>query len=204
VAKPKPAAEPGKRKPVDWVRVRAVYEAGGPDASFRALGAAFGVSHTAVRQRCDREEWRQDLEPAIRNAVTAKVSGVVSTGNPEKTAAAIESEADRRVAVIERHRGEWEECRERILSGLRAHKAAGSRVGPDGKPDPLERMAGKREAFEDLKAAKIAAEALQIVQAGERRAHRLDEPPVEPPGQPRRVIVEYTDSVPAHLAEPDE
>jgi hypothetical protein len=199
----KAAPEPGKRKPVDWVRVRAVYEAGGPDASFRALGAAFGVSHTAVRKRCDAEGWRQDLEPAIRNAVTAKVSGVVSTGNPQKTAEAIETEAGRRVAVIERHRGEWEECRERILSGLRAHKAASSRTDAAGKPDPLERMAGKREAFEDLKAAKIAAEALQIVQAGERRAHRLDEPPVEPPGTPRRVIVEYTDATPSHLVDDD-
>jgi hypothetical protein len=198
VAKPKPADKPAKRAPVDWVRVRAVYEAGGPASSFRALGEAFGVSHTAVRNRANAEAWRQDLEPAIRNAVTAKVSGVVSTGNPQKTAEAIESEADRRVAVIERHRAEWAESRERILAGLRRHREA------DQGTVPADRRLGKLEAFEDLKAAKIAAEALMIVQTGERRAHRLDEPPVEPPGQARRVVVEYVDATPAHLLERDE
>lgn len=192
MTKPATAA---KRAPVDWVRVRAEFEAKGPGSSFRALGEKYGVSHTAIRKRAEREAWKQDLEGAIRAAVTAQVSGVVSTANPEKTQEAVESEAARRVAVIQRHRQEWGESRERILAGLRAHKAAEAITD-----DALKRMAAKREGFEDLKAAKIAAEALAIVQQGERKAHRLDDPVPPTPGQPVRVIVEYSDETPAHLA----
>lgn len=167
------------RKPVDWERVRAAYEVGGPAASFRALGEKFGVSHTAVRKRADAEGWKQDLEPAIQRATTAKVSGVVSTGNPQKQQEAIEAEAAVRAEVIQRHRAEW-----RQVAALR-QEAMKLRLGTDGRPT----NDGVGAAFNAAKLAKITAELTAIQQAGERKAYRLDV--AEEPGAGRsKTVVE--------------
>jgi hypothetical protein len=177
-----------KGKPVDWQRVRAAYEVGGPTASFRALGEKFGVSHTAVRKRCDREEWKQDLEPRIRVATAAKVSGTAAGGNPQKTAAAVDAEAGRRAEVITRHRGEWGAARDRIYTGLKAHRDAGALT------DRKARLDAKAEAFLDLKVAKISAEALTLVQTGERRAWRLDDDaPAQGVGGSQRIELVWVD-----------
>lgn len=154
-----------KRQAVDWERVRAAFEVGGPSASFRALGEKFGVSHTAVRKRADAEGWKQDLEPAIQRATTAHVSGAVSSGNPEKQQQAIDAEAAKRAEVIKRHRAEWQQ-----IAALR-QEALALRRGADGKA--TRETVGA--AFEAAKLAKITAELTGIQQAGERKAYRLDQ-----------------------------
>jgi hypothetical protein len=174
-----------KRTAPDWQAIRAQYEAGGEAGTCRALARRHGLSHTAIAKRARAEGWTQDLEPAIQRKVTAAVAGAVSAGHPQKAAEAIDAEAARRAEVLKRHREEWNGARERLYSGLRAHKEAASRDA-------------KVLAFEDLKAAKISAETLQIMQAAERKAWRLDDPappdPAPGSGQGRmKVEVVFVD-----------
>ncbi len=152
-----------------WETVRAEREAG---ASFPELAARHGVSHQAIQKRAKKESWGDgsDLEGAIQRKVSEKVAGVVAGCNPKKRNEAADAEAERRAEVLRRHREEPNAARERIYAGLHAHKAAFDKEG-------------KALAFDDLKAAKIAAEALQIVQAMERKAWGLDE------SQPAAVVV---------------
>ena len=128
----------GIRATVDWETVRAGYEAG---AGFRALATKHGISHTGVRKRAIKEGWSQDLEPVIQRKVSERVSGVVSTGNPEKRAEAITAEAERRAAIDQRRRLEWEEHRRHLKHAI------------------------DEADFESAKLAKITAETLQICQA---------------------------------------
>ncbi len=143
-----------------WAEIRAEREAG---ASFGELAAKFGIDKAGIVRRAGREGWSDgsDVEALIRRKVTEKVTGVV-TVDPAKKAAAINAEADRAAEVVNRHREEPTAARERVYAGLKAHKAA------IVKED-------KALAFEDLKAAKIAAEALAIIQAMERKAWGLDQ-----------------------------
>lgn len=145
-----------------WSSVRAEREGSG--ASFPELARKFGVSFQRIQKVAKEQNWGdgQDVEEIVRRRVAAKVAGIVVTANPEKKAAAIDAEAARGAEVVNRHRDEPTAARERVYAGLKAHKAAVS------KED-------KALAFDDLKAAKIAAEALAIIQAMERKAWGLDQ-----------------------------
>ena len=149
--------------PDKWQDVRAEYEAG---ASQYALAARFDVSRTAIQKRIDREGWTQDLEPAIRRKVAEKVAGAGSTGNPEKRAAAMDAEAERRADILRRHREEPMAVRSMVYDAMKKHKSA---VGKQEKAD----------AFDDLKAAKISSEILLNVHRLERQAWGLEEQKIE-------------------------
>lgn len=137
-----------------WQTVRAKYEAG---ATLSAVARDAGVSHTAVMKRAKAEGWTQNAEAAIQQKVAAKVSGLVATRNPEKLAAAIDAEAERRAAVIKRHREEVNLGRERLYAGIRAAKDAKEKNDKDN-------------AFADLKAAKISLEAMTLLHQLEAKA----------------------------------
>jgi hypothetical protein len=145
--------------PEQWNDIRAKFEVG---ASARELSVIFGISHTAINKKAEKEGWTRSIEPAIRRKVSEKVSGYVSSDNLSKRAEAIDAEAERRAAVIERHREEWPTVREMVEAGCKTHSEASS-------------LEEKRIAFEDLKAAKIASETLKIIQDGERKAWNLDQ-----------------------------
>lgn len=164
-----------KRPRIDWERVRAEYEIGGPENTARALGARYGVSHTAVNKRKAKEGWAEpgNLEEAIGKKVAEKVSGVASAGNPVKRAAAIEAEAERRAAVIREHQAEWEEIegiRQKVFQALNGEVAVAEPDG-EGGTAVLVQVAG---AFELAKLAKIMAEQTNIKQQGQRKAYGLD------------------------------
>lgn len=144
-----------------WETIRAEREASG--ASFKDLANKYGVSDVAILKRSRKECWGdgRSVEKLVRDKVSEKVSGIVSGANSKKRAEAIDAEADRRAAVIERHRDEWPKVREMLNVGHKAHKEA-------------KNVEDKRVAFEDLKAAKITSETLKIVQDGERKAWGLD------------------------------
>jgi hypothetical protein len=133
-----------------WETVRAEREASG--TSFRDLAAKFGVSDAAIVNRSKAEGWSdgKNVADVIRRKVSEKISGVVSTANPKKKAAAIDAAATKVAAVVELHQEEW-----------RDHRAMFGSVPED---------------FEAGKHAKISAEMLSIRQKGERAAHGLDEP----------------------------
>lgn len=150
-----------------WENVRAEREAG---ASFRDLAAKHGVSDAAICKRAKAEGWGdgQDVGESVRRKAIAKVSGVVSSANPKKKAAAIDAAADETAAVVRRHRQEWLQVVELRQEALAA------------------RGADEKEAFERAKLAKITAEMTAIQQAGERKAWGLDDgaPTVAPVSRP--------------------
>lgn len=148
-----------------WADIRAEREAG---ASFGELAEKYGVDKAAIVRRAKAEGWSdgQDVAEIIRRKVTEKLTGTSPTA-PEKKAAAIDAAAERAAELVRRHQEETNAARERLYSGLKAHKAAVT------KED-------KALAFEDLKAAKIAAEALSIIQRLERINWGLDETNAKP------------------------
>ena len=134
-----------------WAEVRAEREASG--ASFNELSGRFGVSHTAIIKRAKAEGWGdgQDVAEIVRRKVSEKVSGLVSTANPEKKAAALDAAAERGAEVIRQQQVDWEVHRERF----------------DAVPAD----------FELAKLAKITSEMLMIRHKGERLAHGLEDKP---------------------------
>ncbi|MBK1709813.1 MULTISPECIES: hypothetical protein [Marichromatium] len=131
-----------------WESVRADREAG---ASFGELAARHGVSKAAIVKRAKKESWGDgtDVGEVVRRKVTEKVTGVVTVGDPQKKAAALDAAADRAAAVVRRQQDDWDAHRERFGSV------------------PVDFDAGKL--------AKISAEMLAIRQKGERAAWGLEE-----------------------------
>lgn len=142
-----------------WADVRAERETG---ASFPELAKKYGISHQAIQKRAKAEGWSDgsDVGEIVRRKVAEKVAGI-ATGDPKKKAAALDAVADRVVEVVRRHQDEPSGARERVYAGLKAHKQATTK-------------AEKALAFDDLKAAKISAEALAIIQAMERKAFGME------------------------------
>ena len=127
----------------DWETIRAEYEAG---ASMGELSRKHGADKAAISRRAKKEGWTPDLTKAVNRRAEAKVNGVVNTVDPKKRAEAVDSAADRKAAVIMRHRDEWD------------------------KQQEISDRAMAAEDFELAKLAKITAETLKIRQEGERKA----------------------------------
>ena len=104
-----------RKQRYDWETIRAEYEAG---SSMGKLSDKYGVDKAAISRRAKKEAWAQDVTGAVDRAVDAKVNGIVNTVDPEKKAAAIASAADEKVAVIIRHREEWETQRELVTTAI--------------------------------------------------------------------------------------
>ena len=167
----------------EWASARGDYEAG---MSGRQVAEKFHVHPRAVQNRVLKEGWTQgEVEPAIRRRVTEQLVGLVlppsQSGAPRRApteiSRALSEEAERRVGIIKRHREEWNAARDRLYTGLQGHKLATTQDQ-------------KKFAFEDLKAAKITAETLTLIQAGERKAWKLDEPE-QGLGPETKIVVEY-------------
>ena len=139
-----------------WETIRAEREAG---ESFDKLAQAHGVTKAAIIKQAKKHNWSDgtDVGAAVRRKVTEMVTGVVTGGNPEKKAQAIEKAAAKVVAVVASHQKEWHDHRERF-----------------GVPKTSAEVEVK-ESFEDAKLAKITAEMLMIRQKGERAAHGLED-----------------------------
>lgn len=139
-----------------WSTIRAEREASG--ASFRELSAKHKVSDVAILKRSRSEGWTDgsDVDGVIRRKVSEKVSGVVSTDDPKKKAAAIDAEAEKKAAVVNRHRQEWTQ-----VAALRQEALQVRHTDP-------------ARAFDKAKLAKITAEMTKIQQEGERKAWGLD------------------------------
>jgi hypothetical protein len=133
-----------------WGEARALRESG---MSLTEVAAKMGIDRAAVSRRAKREAWSDgsDIGDAVRRRVTERVTGIVTSRDPKKVAEAIDAEAARAAAVVERHRHELEE-----------HAA-------------LFAVAEIKANFEVGKSAKISAEMLAIRQKAERIAWNLDD-----------------------------
>ena len=130
-----------------WAEIRVRREAG---ESFGSLAQAFGVSDVAILKRARKEGWGDgtDVGAAVRRKVSEKVSGVVSGANLAEKAAAIDRAAEIGAEIIAKHQQDWED-----------HRAFFKSVSQD---------------FDAGRHAKINAEALKILQEGERKAYNLE------------------------------
>lgn len=130
-----------------WAEIKQRREAG---ESFGSLAKAFGVSDAGIIKRARREGWGDgtDVGAAVRRKVSEKVSGVVSGANFTDKAKAIDHAAEKGAEVIARHQQDWE-----------AHRAFFGSVADD---------------FDAARHAKMNAEALRIMQDGERKAYNLE------------------------------
>jgi hypothetical protein len=131
-----------------WSAARAEYESG---ASLNVTAERHHISRRAVQNRAKEEGWTQDVEPLIRQKLAEKIAGIVAGGDPEKKAAAVDAEAQRRMAVVSRHKREWDEHQLLIAQAI------------------------ADQDFEFAKLAKITSETIRIRQDGERKAWGLDD-----------------------------
>lgn len=131
----------------DWGKIRAEYEAGSTQSE---LSRRYNVSRKAIQNHIKSEQWMQDVARQINRLTVAKSVGVEPTSTPEETAEAMSAAADERVAVIRRHRAEWEEHKAIIAEALATND------------------------FEKAKLAKITAETIRLRQDGERKAWGID------------------------------
>lgn len=168
------------KRSIDWGAIRAAYEVGGPTATFRALATRFDLSHTYIRKHAVSEGWKQALEPDIARETAIKLAGVDSTVSEEARAEAVDSEATRRAEIIKRHRDEWNAARALIYEGAKEYAA---------------KDVAKPAALAKLKAGKTMAEALAIIQSGERRAYNItgDGSNARTPGSKQTWLVKFVE-----------
>jgi len=174
-----------------WQEIRERREAG---ESFGSLSAAFDIDRTVIFRRAKKEGWGdgKDIEAAIHRAYDEKANGVVVGLTPEKRAALIDAEAERRAEIERRHRAEWEQLEPYRLAAVQRMQSA-HELGEDPSAKPA------------WVTAKIASEvaknhigALAAKQDAERKAHRLnDQEPVQA-GVANQIILE----VPERAYEP--
>ena len=130
-----------------WAEIRVRREAG---ESFGSLGKAFGVNEAAIFRRSKKEGWGDgvDVGAAVRRRVNERVNGVVNGISSAEKVAAIDRAAEIGAEIIAKHQRDWELHREFFGS-----------VSAD---------------FDAGRHAKINAEALKILQEGERKAYNLE------------------------------
>jgi hypothetical protein len=148
----------------DWEKIRAEYEVG---ATQSELARSHGCSRSAIQKRIEIEGWMQDVTASVNRLTEAKVAGVVAGCNPQKKAEALEKAAQKKAAVIARHKQEWADHQKWIDEAL----ANGD--------------------FNAAKLAKITAETIRIRQDGERRAWGIVDTDVRPQAEKIKVLPLY-------------
>lgn len=153
----------GPKSRIPWPKVRGEYEGG---AKIVELAQKYKIGRRTIELKIKNQEWKRDSDERINALAIRKAAETVADPNAKE--ARINVEATARAAVLNRHQRECSIIGDRILRAVQAHDAAKLVA------DPGRRLAAKRDAFEDLKAAKISAEAMEIKQRMERKAHSID------------------------------
>ena len=159
----------------DWETIRAEYEAG---ASMGELSRRHGADKAAISRRARKEGWTADLSEAVNRLAEAKVNGIVNTVDIKKRVAAVDNAADRKAAVINRHREAWPAIKE------------------------LNAQAIEAQDFEAAKLAKITAETERIIQDGERKAWGIADMPSEVPTQAAQALavnIDFSNMTPEQI-----
>ncbi len=190
-----------------WQAIRAAWEED-PTASYDAAadraakaGGFEAPTKGAISQRATKDGgWskRGQLsninEAAQRLADAAKLNREVNPYTGDRLAARGDSER-LRADILARHRSEWEELDEARRAALDKMRECYV-VSEDGRPN----MAAKEEwtvAKMAAETARINLNALEIKQAGERKAWGLDDPAAEDKSAPTRVVlIRRTESMP--------
>lgn len=137
-----------------WEIARRKWEAS-PEMTFTSLAQELGVTKQAVRIQARNNEWRKIAASEELTRLAVNKADAISATREEPLTEEEEKlktdAVDKRAEVLARHRREWDGARKRIY------------------------MAVKSGDDKEAKLGKLIAEALAVVQAGERKAWQLDE-----------------------------
>lgn len=197
------------KQPIDWERIELDYRAG--VLSVREIGAARGVTHTAINKRAKREDWERDLHAKIQAKAEAlvsrrEVSKQVSTERLETERQLVEANATVIADVRMAHRTDISRSRklanallgelEQMTDNNGLFERLGEILGEDetgsGKLADLYRkviaLPGRSRVLKEL------AETLKTLITLERQAYNLDDAPSEDSYDERLVaIIEQRD-----------
>jgi hypothetical protein len=140
-------------------------------ATYQSVADEFGISRTTVDRRAREESWTKAVDTLakmserahhIADHAKAALAEVGPDLTPEaraevQTAVTVETGAEVRAKILERHRQEWAAPRKIAYDAIKK--------GNDGNI---------AAAFEQAKLAKITSEVLRNVQDGERKAWGMD------------------------------
>lgn len=182
-----------KKLPVDWGHFRVLWEAD-PSMTATAIAKMVGMTQQAVSLRIKREQWVKIPKGQDLIEDSHARADVITTGSPHQKAKAgseepagkvevLGKEPDRlhavdtglvfktavelRAKVLDRHRKEWDAARDIVYKAF--HTAD----------------------FEKAKLGKITAEALKVIQDGERKAWGIDGGTASGGGAVRSVTIKY-------------
>ena len=155
-----------KKEAPNWLKIRAAWELGATD---RDLAKKYRISHVAIYNRSKKEGWARDSAGLINRRVNERLTGVtteiISNDTEEfltTKAQAIEDKAARRAEIIIKHCLEIVRIKNLLQTGVEQFEKSRS------KKD-------RAETTEKIKASKIAAETLRILQGLERMAWNIGE-----------------------------
>ena len=142
-----------------WQKLRALWEAD-PVMSFGDVAKIAGVTRQAVQKKADKEGWKKisDQGDLARRAYDRADNALLTHPQPQADPASppslastlAETAVDLRARVIERHRKEWDGARNNVYKAIQLSDYEKARLG------------------------KVTAEALKIIQEGERKAWGFD------------------------------
>lgn len=143
-----------KRPTADsWAKFRVLWEAD-PTMSQHDVAKLAGVSQVAVLKRIKREGWKKvsNQGELARRAHDKADEAAASNenGEPPLVDVVVETAVQLRAKILDRHRKEWDGARNNIYKAI------------------------QNADFEKAKLGKITAEALKIIQDGERKAWGMD------------------------------
>lgn len=172
-----------------WLEQRMLWEAN-PTYLAKDVAAALGVSEAAVSQRIKKQEWKrvgsqteiarraydkadQEAAEEARREAKEKAQKLIAEGKAEearkeqvRVEQTTELAVDMKASILNRHRKELDGSRNIIYEAIR------------------------NKDFEKAKLGKITAEALCIVQNGERKAWGFDSEEKNPTAGEVRVVIE--------------
>lgn len=126
-----------------------------PEMTFSDIAREFNVTRQAVRIQARKNEWRKIAASEELTRLAVNKADAISATREDPLSDEEEKlktdAVDKRAEVLARHRREWDGARKRIY------------------------MAVKSGDDKEAKLGKLIAEALAVVQAGERKAWQLDE-----------------------------
>jgi hypothetical protein len=160
----------GSLTPRLWIAARAMYESD-KTTTYQSIADEFGLSRTTVDRRAREEQWTKKVDSLAKMSERAhhiadNAKAALEEAGPDltpdkiaevQTVVTVETGAEVRAKILERHRQEWAAPRKIAYEAIKK--------GNEGSI---------AAAFEQAKLAKITSEVLRNVQDGERKAWGMD------------------------------
>ncbi len=134
-----------------WALIQIDYEAGLSQAE---LCRKYDMHKATISRRIKNHGWVQSHEPVIHAKADKILAGTVGLTD-DALDEALDKEAQRRANITAKHREQWIELTDMVKSVIGNKQT-------------------DKATFEKMKTCKISSETITLIQAGERKAHKLD------------------------------